>query len=201
MFLPFPDRTRIVQDSVTLGQMQLFLRLRIVRSALGFICVAAVLLVNGTGPMAWGFFVAASFGWPLLATSWAMRSRDHERIEISSLLIDSALGGVWVALMQFNLLPSALLTVMLANDKVIVGGWSFLLRGLLVQAAACELTLAIHGFAFVPRSSMAQLLVTLPMLIGYPLAVRVLARSLHTFHARGFQRSLPAMRADEAPGS
>ena len=33
------------------------------------------------------------------------------------------MGGVWIALMRFSVVPSALLLVMLAVDKVSVGGW------------------------------------------------------------------------------
>ena len=201
MLLPLSRQARIVQDSTALGQVQLSLRLRIVRTVLCFICVATVLFANGAGPLLWGVFAATSLGWPLLARNWAMRNRDHALVEIRSLLIDSVLGGVWVALMQFNLLPSALLTVMLASDTVIVGGWNLMLRGVIVQVAAAVLTLAIHGFAFFPKTSMFQVFVTLPMLIGYPLAASVFAHILP--YSRGVRscRSPPTMVADEISGA
>lgn len=197
MFLPFPDQARSVQDSIALGRVQLCLRLRLVRTGLAWICVTSVLLTKDACIGACVVFVAASLGWPWLAKTWVMRSRDQGLVEIRCLLIDSVLGGAAVALMQFNLLPSALLTVMLASDKVIVGGWNLMLRGLLVQVAACVVTLAIHGVAFAPQTSVFQMLVTLPMLIGYPLAVSVFGCRLLDGRAFRSHRSRPMVPADE----
>jgi diguanylate cyclase len=45
------------------------------------------------------------------------------------------------------------------------------IRGLIVQVAACVLTMAVHGFAFSPLTTMAEILATLPLLTLYPLAL------------------------------
>jgi diguanylate cyclase len=110
-----------------------------------------------------------------------MRSRDPYRAELRSLMVDSALGGAWIALMKFNLLPSVLLLAMLSMDKLIVGGTRFLGRCSLALLGACGVAVAASALAggFEPRlyTSMWQIAGSLPLLVVYPLAV-----GLATYH-------------------
>jgi diguanylate cyclase len=130
-----------------------------------------VLHENGAPPWQWALLAIDGFLWPHLARQFALHSADAERAEINNLLLDSAMGGVWIALMRFNLIPSALLLVMLASDKISVGGWGLLARAFTVQVAACVVAAAANGFAFQPESSTPELLFSLPFLAGYPLAI------------------------------
>jgi len=146
-------------------------RLRALGLGLGFFVVAAVFYQNGADPLTWTLLVGDAFVWPHLARRLALRSPDPERTEIYNLLVDSAMGGIWIALMRFNLLPSALLAVMLAVDKVSVGGWKLFGRAFALQVAACFIIAAANGFAFEPASSTQTILWSLPFLAGYPLAI------------------------------
>lgn len=146
-------------------------RLRALGLGLGFFAVAGVLLDHGAPPWVWTLLAIDAFLWPHLARQFALRGTDPERSEINNLLIDSAMGGVWIALMQFSLVPSALLLVMLAVDKISVGGWRLLGHAFALQVAACALTAAANNFAFEPESSMRSILMSLPFLAGYPLAI------------------------------
>lgn len=146
-------------------------RLRLLAFGLGFIAAATVLSATGASFVALAALALNACIWPGLARALALRSADPRAVEKRSLLIDFAIGGAWIALMQFNLLPCALLTIVLSCDKLMAGGWTLLLRGLVVQAAACVLTLALHGLMFAPQSSTTQILASLPLLLAYPLAV------------------------------
>ena len=146
-------------------------RLRVLAFGLGFIAVAAVLTATGASPLLIAALALNACIWPGLARALALRGTDARVVEQRNLLIDSAFGGAWIALMQFNLLPCALLTIVLSCDKAMAGGWSLLLRGLVVQAAACVLMLALHGLVFAPESSTVQILASLPLLVAYPLAL------------------------------
>jgi diguanylate cyclase len=146
-------------------------RMRLLAFGLGFIAAAAVLNANGASIVLPGLLALNACVWPALARAFALRNVDPNGIEIRNLLIDSAMGGAWVALMQFNLLPCVLLTVVLSSDKAMAGGWSLMLRGLVVQAAACVLTLALHGLVFAPQSSTMQILAALPLLVAYPIVL------------------------------
>ena len=99
------------------------------------------------------------------------------RLGLRSLLVDSALGGFWIAVMQFNVLPSVAISVMVICDKIVAGGRVLTIRGLIVQVAACVLTMAVHGFAFSPFTTMAEILATLPLLTLYPLALGTTMRA------------------------
>ena len=170
------------------GSVERWHRLRQAGLLLASLCIGWVLYDLGARPTIWALLAANTIAWPVLARELALRGRDAQAAEVRSLLVDSALGGMWVALMQFNLLPSVLLTVMLTCDKAVAGGWQLALRGIVVQLAACVLTLAVHGFAFSPQTTMAQIAATLPLLALYPLAMglmmhvqaRRLGESLHT---------------------
>lgn len=175
-------------------------RLRALGLGLGFFVVAGVLHENGAEPWTWTLLVVNGFLWPHLARRIALHSADPERAEINNLLIDSAMGGVWVALMRFNLLPSAVLVVMLAIDKINVGGWRLLLRAFALQVLACAVTGAMTGFAVEPLTSTREILLTLPFLLGYPLAIST-ATFLLARRASHHNRMLAKqMRVDAATG-
>jgi len=153
-------------------------RMRACAFGLGFVCLASVLLQVSAHPLTWMLLGFNALGWPLLARLLALRSPDPAKAETRNLLIDSAMGGVWITFMQFNLLPSVLIALILAIDKMHFGGWRLLMRGFAVQLAACILAAAIHGLAFAPQTTMLNILAALPLLITYPLVMSASAYTL-----------------------
>ena len=146
-------------------------RLRLAGLLLATASIASVLYENQARAPMWFLLVVTSIAWPLFARDLGYRSRDAHASELRSLLVDSALAGFWVAVMQFNVLPSVAISVMVICDKIVAGGRVLTIRGLIVQVAACVLTMAVHGFAFSPLTTMAEILATLPLLTLYPLAL------------------------------
>ena len=139
---------------------------------LGFFCVASVLYQHGANPVTWAVLAFNGFLWPHLARLIAIRSRDPYRVELRSLVIDWALVA-WVALMGFNLLPSALLVAMLSMDKISAGGFKFFARAFAVQVACCAAAVLAFGFDFRPTTTMLNVVASLPLLMAYPLAVGI----------------------------
>lgn len=164
--------------SSTEGFVERVYRMRACGFGLGFVCLASVMLQLSAHPLTWVLLAANALGWPLLARMLTLRSRDPAKAETRNLLIDSAMGGVWIMFMQFNLLPSVLIALILAVDKMNFGGWRLLMRGIAVQLAACVLGAAIHGLAFAPQTTMLNILAALPLLITYPLVMSASAYSL-----------------------
>jgi diguanylate cyclase len=140
---------------------------------LGFFCVASVLYQNGANPVTWAALALNGFLWPHVALLLAKRSRDPYRAELRNLVADSGAGGVWVALMGFNLLPSALLVTMLSMDKISAGGVRLFVRALAVQVAACVAAVLAFGFDFRPETTMLNVVASLPLLVAYPIAVGI----------------------------
>ena len=139
--------------------------------AVGGLCIGGVLWENGAGTLAWLALALSALVWPHIAYPIARRAEDPYRAELRNLTVDSALGGVWIAAMQFNLLPSLVIFVMLCMDKLAVGGVRFLARCLAAQAFAAAAMVAAFGARFQPVTSMAEIAWSLPLLIAYPFAV------------------------------
>jgi diguanylate cyclase len=166
------------RDSSTRRLVERAYRMRLFGFGLGFFSVASVLLQDAGHLLVWGLLAVNAFVWPHLARVLALRSRDPIMAETRNLLIDSAMGGVWIVLMQFNLLPSVLVALVLTVDKMKIGGWRLLLRGLAVQLAACVVAAAIHGLTFATQTTMLNIIASLPLLIAYPLTMSASAYSL-----------------------
>ena len=136
--------------------------------ALGGVAVATVFWTHGAHPAAWLAIGLTSLVWPHVAYGIGIASSDPRRTEQRSLTLDSALGGLFIALMKFNLLPSVLIAVMLSMDKLSVGGMRFFGRCTLALAAGCVAGGLLTGFAVDVESSMTVVVGSLPLLVAYP---------------------------------
>jgi diguanylate cyclase len=152
--------------------------MRMLGLALGFPCVASVLWLHGAPWYIWTLAVAHGLVWPHLARALAIRSAHPVRAALRHLTLDSALGGAWVALMQFNLLPSVLFVTMLSVDKIAVDGPRLLLRTTACLVAACIAASAMLGFAVDIATPMPVIVACTPFLVAYPLAISVLMHRL-----------------------
>lgn len=146
-------------------------RLRTLGGSLGFFCVASVFWNHGEPAWRWTLLAAHVLLWPLVARALSRRNARPARAEFRHLAIDSTLGGVWIALMHFNLLPSVLLVTMLTVDKIAVGGVRFALRTSACLVAATFLTSAAIGFRLEIETPMSVVIACLPFLVAYPLAI------------------------------
>jgi diguanylate cyclase len=138
---------------------------------LGFVCVASVFHLHRESWPAWALLAAYAFAWPPMARMLAIRSIVPVRAEHRNLAADSMLGGVWIALMQFNPLPSALILAMLSADKVAVGGVRFAVRTSVGLVVACAATSAMLGFVVDALTPMSVVWACLPFMVAYPLAI------------------------------
>lgn len=153
-------------------------RLRILGMALGALCIAAVLSENHSHPAMWLLLGITALLWPHVAFLLARASGDPSRAESRNLIADSAIGGAWIALIQFNLLPSVLLATMLTVDKINVGIPRLWLWASLAMINACIAFALVNGLAFQPETSMPVIVASLPMLIAYPLVVSAVSHRL-----------------------
>lgn len=173
---------------------------RMVGLVLGGICVAAVFHERGADPVAWGLLGVYVVAWPHLALLHALRSQDPYRAETRNLMVDSLLGGAWIVLMQFSLLPSVVLASMLSMDNTGVGGWRLFLRGLVAMLAGGGATALLVGAQVNPGVSMFVLLATLPMLVGYPLMIGLVTHDLARRLARQRREFERLSRTDSLSG-
>lgn len=157
-------------DSGSLRLPRQVYRLRVLGLALGSISVGTVLYEQGAPPIVWALLAFHLVIWPHVAWALARRSSDPHRTERVSLTIDSTFGGMWIALMHFNLLPSVLTAAMMSMDRI---GWGprFLARTASAMAIACGATAIVTGGAFQPVTDLPAMLASLPLMVTYPLAI------------------------------
>src|SRR5262245_51459488 len=88
---------------------------RAIGLAFGCFAIASVFWQREAVP-AWIWAALAFNGlvWPHVAYFVASRNRDPLGAELRNLVVDNLFGGAWIALMEFNLLPSVMLAVMLS---------------------------------------------------------------------------------------
>ena len=144
---------------------------RVAGLALGGVAVAAVFWTDRAPLPLWFALWASALAWPHFAYGIGVNSADPYRTELRCLMVDSALGGAFIALMKFNLLPSAVFVAMLSMDKLTVGGPRFLLPCTAVLVGMCLVVGAATGFQVRAHSTILETLGALPLLLAYPLLV------------------------------
>ena len=108
---------------------------------------ASALLDHGRhGAGAWAFWTFTTLIWPFAAYWVAVLSADSKRTELHSLLCDSAIFGVWCALIGFHPWVTLGVFVALTTADVSVGGVWFALRCLLMGVFGLLLGGFITGF-------------------------------------------------------
>jgi diguanylate cyclase len=130
--------------------------------------VAGVFSSAGAPLWAWLLLILNGFVWPHIAFVSARHAADPSRAERRNLMIDALAGGFWVALMQFNMLPSALLLAMLSMDNMALGGTRLFLRGLLAHLGGIATGVLLVGWAPAPVTNAREILFCLPFLLIYP---------------------------------
>jgi diguanylate cyclase len=146
-------------------------QMRALGLGLGVLPIAMVLREQGAPPIAWIALLVNGYLWPHVGYLLSRRSGDMRATEFRNLMADSALGGAWIAVMGFNLVPSALIAAMLSVDKIAVAGWRFLARTAALQVATCGVVSALLGFPVALDTSMAVAVACLPFLFTYPMAI------------------------------
>jgi diguanylate cyclase len=142
---------------------------RAVGLAAGSLLVGGVIYTTNGIHFLWLLLILHGFIWPHLAYFRALRSAQPFQCELSNLQIDAILGGIWIAMMGCNLLPSAVIIAMMGMNNIASGGKAFFLRTLLLQLLCAALIFILLPIHFVPNTTPAQLYCCLPMIIIYPI--------------------------------
>lgn len=100
---------------------------------IGMFCVGSVLYTQNAPLWLWLMLVLNGLVWPHIAYLLASRSEQPFEQEIINMKIDSALGGVWVAIMSFNALPSVVILSMMSMNNIASGGKNVFVKGWLYR--------------------------------------------------------------------
>lgn len=152
--------------------------LRTLGLALGGLMIATVLYDVGAPVWIWSLLAVHVVAWPQVAWLVLRARRQPVGLDRWFLLGDAAMGGAWVAVMQFNLLPTVVLVTMFATTLIAIDGSRMLARGLAALAVACAAIAALNGFAFAPESNVPEQLAALPLLLMFPMVLGGVAYTL-----------------------
>lgn len=146
---------------------------RIIGMGLAGLTISGVLLMQHAAAWRWALMGLTCLVWPHVAYLWARLSRDSYDAEKRNLLIDSAIAGMWVPLMHFNLLPSVVLVTVTTFDKFSTGIRRLWLRSLPgLFAAAALVTLVLRPPVDLP-SSLLVIVCTLPLLVVHTMSTAI----------------------------
>jgi diguanylate cyclase len=101
----------------------------------------------------------------------ARRSSSPYRVEFRNLLVDSLMGGFWVPIMAFNLLPSITIISMLGMNNISIGGLNQLAKGFAAKLTGALCAMLLFGIDVHFASTTFNVLACLPMLFIYPLCI------------------------------
>src|SRR6266704_3178496 len=121
--------------------------LRALGLVLGAVCLGGALWSQGAHALAWAALLANALVWPHIAYPLACRSANPYRAELRNLMVDSASGGAWMALIGFSPAPSAVIFSMMAMGAVSVGGLRFLARRVRSQNQTLAALSSIDGLS------------------------------------------------------
>lgn len=159
-------------------------RMRMLGAALCALPIASVLAERGAPAWLWIALAINAVLWPQLAWLRAQRAHDPVATEYRNLLVDAVVGGLWVAAIAVNLLPTVAIASVLASDRLAAGGWRLFWRATVVFALAFVAGWAVAGFAFAPETSTRTLLACIPLMVGYPIALSLVTYRLGRTIAR-----------------
>ncbi|CAD5108704.1 diguanylate cyclase [Zestomonas carbonaria] len=144
---------------------------RAIGLAVGFFAVAGVLWGRAEPLWLWGLLALYCYVWPLVAYRIAIRSAAPYAAEQRHVLLDSLMGGFWIATIQFNVLPTVMLLSMLAMNNTATGGARFVGLGFLLQLVGMGLSVLLFGFGFSPQTTQQHVYACIPMLVVHPLTI------------------------------
>ena len=172
--------------------------LRILGMGLGGLAVGSVLYERQAPALHWAIWIATTWIWPHAALLLARRSANPFRAEVRNLLIDSALVGMLVPLMHFNLLPSVVLVAVVISDKLSPGIRRLWLHSLPGMLATGVLTTLLLRPTPVLESSLWVVVFTLPLMVVHTFAVSFATfRLIRTVSTQN--RQLEELRRMDAP--
>ncbi|MEY4921328.1 MAG: hypothetical protein RLY17_45 [Pseudomonadota bacterium] len=135
---------------------------------IGIFCVVSVLYTQNTPVWLWVLLAINGLIWPHVAYLLAARAQQPFEQEIINMKIDSAVTGVWVALMSFNALPSIVILSMMSMNNIASGSKNIFYKGLALQITCSLLTAWLFNLPFKPETTPIQVYACLPMIIIYP---------------------------------
>ncbi|ENV54003.1 MULTISPECIES: sensor domain-containing diguanylate cyclase [Acinetobacter] len=119
-----------------------------------------------------------AFVWPIAAYLYAKNKKDGVRTTNISLIVDAALGGMWVAIMKISPLPSLIMVAILVSDRFAAGGWQILRPSLIAMLGIFLIFWSFTGFQVNLSFNEMMVWSSLPLATIYLISLSILTRKL-----------------------
>lgn len=149
--------------------------MRFVGASLAALPIASVGLERGMGRPACVFLLVNALVWPAIAQLLTRHAARPAVVQFRCMIVDSLLGGAWIAFMAVSAVPSALFAALLVADKIAAGGTRLALKAtaaLLLGFLAAWLAM---GTPWQPATSSRTFLLSLPFLFVYGIGLSALS--------------------------
>jgi diguanylate cyclase len=139
----------------------------------GLAAIFSVFSSNDSGylnnPWVMSFLFLTCLTWPHIAYFWAKKSKQVKKRVTNSLMFDSFLGGLWIPLMSFELIPCAIFITVSMMNNICAGGFKLFIKGLYFLVFAVTLSSLFIEPTFQHESSLLVILACIPMITLYPM--------------------------------
>lgn len=108
-------------------------------------------------------------GWPHLAFYASKKSTAPHKVMINSLIFDSLFTGLWIPLISFELIPTAVFLMALMMNNISAGGFKLFFIGLLSTLIGTIISAVTINSSIRLESNINVLLASLPMIMIYPM--------------------------------
>ncbi|WP_447594293.1 diguanylate cyclase [Stenotrophomonas rhizophila] len=152
--------------------------MRFVGNGLGALPIASIILERHDGPVAWLLLLSNAVIWPAVALVLIHRAQKPATAQFRCMIIDSLLGGAWIAFMALSIVPSALFAALLVADKIAAGGVRLAARATLILAVGFAAAWLALGAPYQPITSQRTILLSLPFLFVYGIGLSFLSWQL-----------------------
>jgi diguanylate cyclase len=117
-----------------------------------FPAIGAHMVDQGGGPLLWTLLVLHCLAYPQLVYWRAAHARDQRRAEMTNLVLDALLFGMWAAALQFPLWITYALILTATIDLTTYRSWSGLFKAIGAFLAGVLLVVAVNGLKFSPAT-------------------------------------------------
>lgn len=122
-------------------------------------------------PIAGGWWLALliwALIWPHMAWQLASRASDPLAAEMNNLRADAIFAGLWIGIIGMNMMPSAVLAMMVGVNLMGAGGPKLCGTGIVLLVVSSLVTLQLTGITVAPASAPLEWWLSLPFVVIYP---------------------------------
>ncbi|MBT3536712.1 MAG: hypothetical protein HN478_22720 [Rhodospirillaceae bacterium] len=127
----------------------------------------SVLYQRDASMVQWLLLLSWGFIWPQVAYLIASRAENPFRADQRNLLFDAFLGGAWMSIVAFNVVPSFVVNALIFLSILGTRGPWRLINAAAVMVLGAAAGSVTFGFDYQPLSTMDNIIWTMPVLVGF----------------------------------